>query len=116
MTRSIAFGGLPDDGWRARAADVIPGGSSTGSKRPEALYGTRAFDAAMPTHFERAQGCALWSTDGRRFIDLGMALGAVGIGYADPSVTQAVHETVLQGNVSILPHRLKWRWPNGSSK
>lgn len=36
-----------------------------------------------------------------------MALGAVGIGYADPSVTQAVHETVLQGNVSILPHRLE---------
>lgn len=107
MTRSIAFGGLPDDGWRARAADVIPGGSSTGSKRPEALYGTRAFDAAMPTHFERAQGCALWSTDGRRFIDLGMALGAVGIGYADPSVTQAVQETVLQGNVSTLPHRLE---------
>ncbi|HEY0930391.1 MAG TPA: aminotransferase class III-fold pyridoxal phosphate-dependent enzyme, partial [Gemmatimonas sp.] len=107
MTRSIAFGGLPDDGWRSRAADVIPGGSSTGSKRPEALYGTRAFDAAMPTHFERAQGCAVWSTDGRRFIDLGMALGAVGIGYADLSITQAVQEAVVQGNVATLPHRLE---------
>jgi hypothetical protein len=25
--------------WRARARDVLPGGSSTGSKRPEALSG-----------------------------------------------------------------------------
>jgi hypothetical protein len=25
--------------WRARAADVIPGGASTGSKRVAALYG-----------------------------------------------------------------------------
>ena len=25
--------------WRQRARDVLPGGGSTGSKRPEALYG-----------------------------------------------------------------------------
>lgn len=107
MTRTIAFGEDPDDGWRSRAADVIPGGCSTGSKRPEALYGSRAFDAALPTHFESAHGCTLWSTDGRRFIDLGMALGAVGIGYADPAITQAVQEAAAQGNVSSLPHRLE---------
>lgn len=107
MTRTIAFGEYPDDGWRSRAAEVIPGACSTGSKRPEALYGSRAFDAALPTHFESAHGCALWSTDGRRFIDLGMALGAVGIGYADPSITQAVQEAAAQGNVSSLPHRLE---------
>ena len=107
MTRRIAFGGLPEDGWRSRADDVLPGGSSTGSKRPDALYGTRAADADLPTHFERAYGCEVWSTDGRRFIDLGMALGAVGIGYCDPAITRAVQEAVLQGNVATLPHRLE---------
>ncbi|MDQ8163488.1 MAG: aminotransferase class III-fold pyridoxal phosphate-dependent enzyme [Gemmatimonadota bacterium] len=107
MTRGISFTGTPDDDWRSRAADVIPGGSSTGSKRPDALYGTRALDAAVPTHFERADGCWLWTPDGRRFIDCGMALGAVGIGYADPAVTRAVVDAASRGNVTTLPHRLE---------
>ncbi len=107
MTRGIPFTGAPGDDWRTRAAVVIPGGSSTGSRRPDALYGTRARDAAMPTHYERAAGCCLWTADGRRFIDCGMALGAVGIGYADPSVTRAVIDAASHGNVSTLPHRLE---------
>lgn len=107
MSRGIPFAGVPDDDWRSRAADVIPGGSSTGSRRPDALYGSRAFDAAVPTHYERAEGCYLWSPDGRRFVDCGMALGAVGIGYADASVTRAVVAAVSNGNISALPHRLE---------
>lgn len=107
MSRGIPFAGVPDDDWRSRAADVIPGGSSTGSRRPDALYGSRAFDAAVPTHYERAEGCYLWSPDGRRFIDCGMALGAVGIGYADASVTRAVIAAASSGNISTLPHRLE---------
>jgi glutamate-1-semialdehyde aminotransferase len=107
VTRGIPFAALPDDDWRSRAADVIPGGSSTGSRRPDVLYGSRAFDAAVPTHYERADGCYLWSPDGRRFIDCGMALGAVGIGYADPAITRAVIDAASRGNVSALPHRLE---------
>ena len=52
MTRRIPFEEAPDSEWRSRAAAVIPGGSSTGSKRPEALYGSRAHDAAVPSHYE----------------------------------------------------------------
>ncbi|WP_373060595.1 aminotransferase class III-fold pyridoxal phosphate-dependent enzyme [Gemmatimonas sp.] len=107
MSRGIPFADVPDDDWRSRAADVIPGGSSTGSRRPDVLYGSRAFDAAVPTHYERAEGCYLWSPDGRRFLDCGMALGAVGIGYADASVTRAVVAAASSGNVSALPHRLE---------
>lgn len=107
MTRSISFTKEPAGrgDWRARAADAIPGGSSTGSKRPDALYGSRAPDATLPTHFERAEGCQLIAPDGRRFIDCGMALGAVGIGYADAAVTKAVVAAAQDGNVSTLPHR-----------
>ena len=107
MTRGIPFAGPPDDEWRSRAAGVIPGGSSTGSRRPDVLYGSRAFDRALPTHYERADGCYLWSPDGRRFLDCGMALGAVGIGYADASVTRAVIAAASSGNISALPHRLE---------
>ena len=41
--------------WRARAAQVIPSGASTGSKRAAALYGSD--DAIGPTHFIQAVGC-----------------------------------------------------------
>jgi glutamate-1-semialdehyde 2,1-aminomutase len=107
VTRRIPFEQAPDDEWRSRAAGVIPGGSSTGSKRPDALYGSRANDAAVPSHYERASGCRLWTTDGRAFIDCGMALGAVGIGYADPAITRAVQEAAANGPVTSLPHRLE---------
>ncbi len=107
MSGGTPFADAPVDDWRSRAADVIPGGSSTGSRRPDALYGSRAFDAAVPTHYERAEGCYVWSPDGRRFLDCGMALGAVGIGYADADVTRAVVSAATSGNVSALPHRLE---------
>ena len=107
MARHIRFEQAPDHEWRSRAAQVIPGGSSTGSKRPDALYGSRANDAAVPSHYERAHGCRIWSTDGREFIDCGMALGAVGIGYADEQVTRAVQQAAAAGPVTSLPHRLE---------
>ncbi len=107
MTRRIPFEQWPADDWRSRASAIIPGGSSTGSKRPDALYGSRANDASVPSHYERAFGCRVWSTDGREFVDCGMALGAVGIGYADPAVTKAVQDAAASGSVSSLPHRLE---------
>ena len=96
-----------DESLRERAADVIPGGCSTGSKRPAALYGAQASDAALPTHYERAEGCTLITSDGRRYLDCSMALGAVAIGYGDDAVTRAVQEAAAAGNVSALPHRLE---------
>ncbi|MBL0940153.1 MAG: aminotransferase class III-fold pyridoxal phosphate-dependent enzyme [Gemmatimonadaceae bacterium] len=96
---------MPD--WRARATDVIPGGSSTGSKRPDALFGRAAHDVGLPTHFVRANGCRVWDTEDREYIDCGMALGAVGLGYADPAVTAAVIRAAEDGNVSSLTHALE---------
>ncbi len=93
--------------WARVAAQRIPGGSSTGSKRPEALYGTGADDPDLPRHMVRGRGAHLWAADGRRFLDLGMALGAVGIGYADAAVTAAVCEAAAHGPVGSLPHRVE---------
>src|SRR5689334_17821043 len=68
--------------WRARAAQVLPTGASTGSKRAEALYGSA--DAVGPTHFARSVGCRVIDVDGNEYIDCTMALGSVALGYAEP--------------------------------
>jgi glutamate-1-semialdehyde aminotransferase len=91
-----------DNEWAARAAELLPTGASTGSKRPEALYGTA--EPAGPTHFVRAAGCRLETTDGAELIDCTMALGAVAIGYAEPRITEAVVQAIAQGAVSGLSH------------
>ena len=88
--------------WRSRAADVIPGGASTGSKRPEALYGMDA--ESGPTHFVRAAGCRVTTPGGGTYIDCSMALGAVTLGYGDEMVTQSVIAAAASGNVCGLSH------------
>ena len=90
----------PEIDWRSRAAAVIPGGASTGSKRPEALYGRS--DAEGPTHFARATGCHVVDTAGQTYVDCTMALGAVALGYAEPRVLQAAINALAGGSVSAL--------------
>ena len=102
--------GPPEDvavrSWRERAAAVLPTGASTGSKRPSALYGDDDSTADAPTHFVSASGCRVRDVDGESFLDCTMALGAVALGYAEPSVTQAVIAAAAEGNVSALS---SWR-------
>jgi glutamate-1-semialdehyde 2,1-aminomutase len=85
--------------WRRAALALLPGGASTGSKRPEALFGP---DGDGPTHFVRASGCSVETVGGARLLDCTMALGAVALGYADPGVTDAVIAAAREGPVSGL--------------
>jgi len=94
---------FPD--YATRAARVIVGGSSTGSKRPDRLYGA---DAPWgPTHFARAAGCHLVTPDGDTLVDCTMALGAVALGYAEPDLSRAVIETIANGSVAGLAPTLE---------
>jgi glutamate-1-semialdehyde 2,1-aminomutase len=88
--------------WRARAARVVPGGASTGSKRPAALFGPHA-PADAPTHYVRAHGCRVVATDGREYVDLIAALGAVAFGYADAEVDDAALRAARDGASCGLP-------------
>ena len=90
----------PDADFRTRAVGVLPTGASTGSKRPEALYGDA--DAVGPTHFTEAVGCRVTDVDGNEYLDCTMALGAVALGYAETNVTRAVVDAIARGNVSAL--------------
>ncbi|HEX9564347.1 MAG TPA: aminotransferase class III-fold pyridoxal phosphate-dependent enzyme [Gemmatimonadaceae bacterium] len=88
--------------WRARAADAIPGGSSTGSKRASALYGDA--NEHGPTHFTRASGCRLVTPIETTLIDCTMALGSVAIGYADERIVRAAGSAAALGHVAGLAH------------
>lgn len=86
----------------------IPGFTSTASKRPEALFGAGA-PRGLPVRCAKAAGCDVWDTEGRCYLDLVMALGAVALGYGHPAVNAAAHAAVEAGTVGPLPPELEER-------
>jgi len=83
----------------------IPGFTSTGSKRPDALFGAAAPGAPRLT--ARASGCHVWDEAGREYLDYVMGLGAVALGYGHPAVTRAAKDAVEAGVVGPLPPALE---------
>jgi glutamate-1-semialdehyde 2,1-aminomutase len=79
---------------------VIPGFTSTQSKRPEALFGAAS---GGPARMTRSKGCRVWDEEGREYLDTIMALGAVGLGYGHPAVVAAVEAAARDGIVGPLP-------------
>ena len=82
-------------------SDAVAGVTSTGSKRPEALFGGPV--SGTPRAMVRSSGCRVWDADGREYQDFIMALGAVALGYAHPAVTEAAVQAVRDGGVGPLP-------------
>lgn len=80
----------------------VPGFTSTGSKRPDALFGPDA-GADAPAQLVRASGCRVWDRAGREFVDYIMALGAVALGYGHPAVNDAAQQAIAAGVVGPLP-------------
>jgi glutamate-1-semialdehyde aminotransferase len=78
----------------------VAGFTSTGSKRPETLFGEPGPD--LPSRMVRSSGCHVWDERGRRYIDYIMGLGSVALGYGYPDVTQAVIKAVEDGVVGPL--------------
>lgn len=78
---------------------MIPGETSTGSKRHDMLFGRHP----GPRRMVRAAGCRVWDDEGREYLDTVMALGAVALGYADPDVTAAAEQAARDGTVGPLP-------------
>jgi glutamate-1-semialdehyde 2,1-aminomutase len=79
----------------------VAGGTSTGSKRPAALFG--AAPGAPDLRMVRSQGARVWDEHDRQYLDFVMALGAVSLGYGHPAVTRAAREAVERGGVGPLP-------------
>jgi glutamate-1-semialdehyde aminotransferase len=81
----------------------IPGFTSTGSKRPDALFGTFAGSDHLPVRMVAASGCRVRDDGGREYLDFIMALGAVALGYGHPAVSRAAVAAIDDGVIGPLP-------------
>lgn len=80
---------------------TIAGVTSTGSKRPDVLFGCDA--TGVPQRMVRASGCTIYAADEREYLDFLMGLGAVALGYGNAAVDDAVHAAVSRGTIGSLP-------------
>ncbi|HEX5574381.1 MAG TPA: aminotransferase class III-fold pyridoxal phosphate-dependent enzyme, partial [Gemmatimonadales bacterium] len=81
-------------------AEHIAGFTSTGSKRPETLFGSH--DPTLPSRMTRSAGCQVWDERGREYIDYIMGLGSVALGYGHQDVTRAAAGAMENGVVGPL--------------
>jgi glutamate-1-semialdehyde 2,1-aminomutase len=82
---------LSADEWRERLHRAIPGGAHTYSR------GDDQFPRNAPPILVRGKGARVWDADGREYLDYGMALRAVTLGYADDRVNAAAAEAMGMG-------------------
>jgi glutamate-1-semialdehyde-2,1-aminomutase len=82
-----------------QAVKIIPAGTQTFSKGPGQYV-----NGVAPKYIQRAQGGHVWDVDGNEFIDYGMALGPIILGYAHPRVSQAIIEQLQDGITYTLMH------------
>lgn len=76
---------------RRRLHASIPGGAHTYSR------GDDQFPAIAPPLLDRGKGAYVWDTHGNKYLDYGMALRAITIGYADERVNAAAIAQIDKG-------------------
>jgi glutamate-1-semialdehyde 2,1-aminomutase len=76
---------------RARLHRAIPGGAHTYSR------GDDQFPRIAPPALARGKGAYVWDADGNRYLDYGMALRSVTLGYADDRVNAAAAAEMSKG-------------------
>lgn len=78
--------------FQTRLNRVIPGGAHTYSR------GFDQFPSNAPQILVRGAGARVWDPDGREYLDYGMALRAVTLGYANSRVNEAAIRQIENGN------------------
>ena len=71
---------------------LIPGGAHTYSR------GDDQFPVTAPEILTRGEGAYVWDPDGKRYLDYGMALRAVTLGYSNQRVNEAAIREIEKGN------------------
>jgi len=80
------------DNYKSRLLRAIPGGAHTYSR------GYDQFPSNAPQIMESGKGVYAYDDKGNRFLDYGMALRAVNIGYAEQDIDNAAFEQIKKGN------------------
>lgn len=81
-----------EESYSQRLHKVIPGGAHTYSR------GDDQFPANAPSILERGEGAYVYSPDGNKYLDYGMGLRSVNIGYGNKEIADACYEEILKGN------------------
>ncbi len=80
-----------------RLNNVIPGGAHTYSR------GDDQYPVNAPQLFERGEGSYLYTPEGEKFLDYGMALRAVTLGYGQKEIADAAIKEIYKGNNLTRP-------------
>lgn len=75
-----------------RLNHIIPGGAHTYSR------GDDQFPSNAPDILERGEGAYVWSPDGKKYLDYGMGLRSVNIGYGNKEIADSVYKEIIDGN------------------
>ena len=78
--------------YQERLLRVIPGGAHTYSR------GFDQFPSNAPQILEKGEGAYVWDPEGNRYLDYGMGLRSVTLGYAYSSIAEAAYREILKGN------------------
>jgi glutamate-1-semialdehyde 2,1-aminomutase len=74
------------------AHQLIPAGAHTYSRADD------QYPINAPAILERGEGAFVWDADGNRFLDFGMALRSVTVGYGYRSIAEAAIKEIYKGN------------------
>lgn len=80
---------------------AIPGGAHTYSR------GDDQYPANAPQILERGEGAYVYTPEGECYLDYGMALRAVTLGYAEPTVASAAIKQIYNGNNLTRPSMIE---------
>lgn len=83
--------------YKQRLEQIIPGGAHTYSR------GSDQFSSNTPQILTKGNGCTVWGPDGAKYLDYGMALRSVTLGYSHPGVNEAAIKQIHLGNNLTRP-------------
>lgn len=87
--------------FQERLLHVIPGGAHTYSR------GYDQYPGNAPQILVRGKGAYIYDSEGHRYLDYGMALRAVNIGYAEDEIDTAAIEQIKNGNNLTRPSMIE---------
>ncbi len=87
--------------YQDRLLNVIPGGAHTYSR------GFDQYPSNAPQILTGGKGAYIFDPEGKRYLDYGMALRAVNIGYAEDAVDNAAIEQIRNGNNLTRPSTIE---------
>jgi glutamate-1-semialdehyde aminotransferase len=90
------------DALYARSLGLIPAHTQTLAKGPGQYV-----RGVAPKYLVRGKGSRVWDVDGNEFLDFNMAIGPLSLGYADPSVDEAIRAQLRDGITFSMMHPLE---------